>query len=169
MKSNSCLPSGPVIHPTPGRVLWYYPGGLDQLADGEQPRAATVAYVYGDHCINIGFLNVNGQACHATSVVLLQPGDELTESGFCCWLPYQLGQAKAAVSHEDNAPVSSSAPEPRYHDVLVLYPAIKAAMDELSGLKPGASNQVDRAFNTLHRAYWSETPAPVGAAELRPV
>lgn len=54
------------------------------------------------------------------------------------------------------------------HATEVLYPGIKAAMDELGWLHNGFNDSVDRAFNHLHRAYWSETPAPESAPALRP-
>lgn len=50
----------------------------------------------------------------------------------------------------------------------VLYPAIKTAMTELGAVPAGENPAVDRAFNALHAAYWSECPAPASAAPLRP-
>lgn len=55
------------------------------------------------------------------------------------------------------------------HSRYVLYPLICQAMDELSKLRPGFNAQVDKAFNLLHGAYWSETPAPADVAQLRSV
>lgn len=49
----------------------------------------------------------------------------------------------------------------------VLYGAIKAAMEELGELHPGFNDHVNRAWNHLHRAFWSEVPAPVSAPGLR--
>lgn len=54
------------------------------------------------------------------------------------------------------------------HAVKVLYPAIKAAMAELESLHPDFNDAVNRAYNHLHGAFWSECPAPVGAPGLRP-
>jgi hypothetical protein len=53
------------------------------------------------------------------------------------------------------------------HASKVLYPAIKAAMAELDQLPEAFNFTVNRAFNTLHDAYWSETPAPASAAPKR--
>lgn len=53
------------------------------------------------------------------------------------------------------------------HASAVLYPAIKAAMAELSKLHDGFNMGVNRAFNILHDAFWSEVPAPAGAAGKR--
>lgn len=86
-----------MIQPTVGRVVWFTPqtgaGGAFQR-DVEQPLAAQIAYVHGDTLINIGFLDQDGVHHSATSVPLLQEGDDKPEQGrFCTWMPYQLGQA----------------------------------------------------------------------------
>lgn len=49
----------------------------------------------------------------------------------------------------------------------VLYPAIGSAMDELETLHAGFNDAVNRAYNHLHRAFWSEAPAPASAPGLR--
>lgn len=54
------------------------------------------------------------------------------------------------------------------HASAVLYPAIKRAMEELETLHPGFNFAVNRAFNHLHDAFWSECPAPASAAPKRP-
>ena len=50
----------------------------------------------------------------------------------------------------------------------VLYPAIERAMSELETLPPAFNFAVNRAFNHLHDAFWSECPAPASAAPKRP-
>jgi hypothetical protein len=82
-----------VIKPTNGRVVWYYPDGLKGLDAGDQPRPATVAYVHSDNCINIGYLDVNGNPKNATSVRLLQDDEPAPAFPFAMWMPYQKGQA----------------------------------------------------------------------------
>ena len=54
------------------------------------------------------------------------------------------------------------------HASAVLYPAIERAMSELGTLHPGFNFAVNRAFNHLHDAFWSECPAPASAAPKRP-
>lgn len=54
------------------------------------------------------------------------------------------------------------------HASCVLYPAIAAAMVELGLLHESFNYSVNRAFNRLRAAYWSEVPAPANAAPLRP-
>jgi hypothetical protein len=83
-----------MIKPSIGRVVWFQPAKpLDQpLRD--QPFSASVAYVWGDRMINIGYLDGNGVAHNATSVTLLQDDDPIPSTGyFAQWMPYQVGQA----------------------------------------------------------------------------
>ena len=53
------------------------------------------------------------------------------------------------------------------HATKVLYPAIKAAMDELEKLPPHFSLDANKAFNILRKAFWSEAPAPASASPER--
>jgi len=79
-----------MIKPTVGRVVWYWPSGKAEKELGAQPLAAQIAFVHDDHCINIGYLDRNGFAYAATSVPLVQEGDEMIPTGpFCEWMPYQ--------------------------------------------------------------------------------
>lgn len=95
-----------VITPTPGRVVWYHPS-QDEInaaqfacSDPSQPLAATVAYVWNDRMVNLSVVDQNGNQFRRTSVALVQPGDEpkhTSEGPFATWMPYQIGQAKAAA------------------------------------------------------------------------
>lgn len=53
------------------------------------------------------------------------------------------------------------------HASAVLYPAIDLAMRELSKLHEGFNMEVNRAFNILRDAFWSECPAPASAVPKR--
>ncbi len=90
------------IPPTVGRVVLYYEHGKTQLDAGEQPQVALVAYVHGDRLVNLAIFDRNGNSVVAppTSVVLVQPGDEVPQHAFCCWLPHQLAQT---VRHAQSA------------------------------------------------------------------
>jgi hypothetical protein len=95
-----------MIKPTVGRKLHYYPivdqdnrcldGGLNYQSG--QPIDANIVYVHGDNCINIAGFDHNGKQFARTSVRLVQDDEpELTpDTGYCKWMPYQVGQAKAA-------------------------------------------------------------------------
>ena len=53
------------------------------------------------------------------------------------------------------------------HAAAVLYPAIERAMGELSKLHEDFNMEVNRAFNILRDAFWSECPAPASAVPKR--
>ena len=84
-----------MIKPTVGRVVWYYKDGLP-LDVNIQPRAALIAYVWGDRMVNLGGFDQNGVPFNATSVTLLQEGDDpsFPTQPVAVWMPYQVGQAK---------------------------------------------------------------------------
>lgn len=77
--------------------------------------------------------------------------------------------ASIALPVVDPGPDSLERAHADTHASAVLYPAIKAAMEELQSLHPGFNDAVNRAFNHLHGAFWSECPAPASAPPLRPV
>lgn len=84
-----------MIKPTIGRVVWFHePFKPDTL---EQPRAAIVCYVHSDRCVNLAVFDENGNTSGKTSVPLRQEGDVAPSGEFCEWMPYQIGQAKAAA------------------------------------------------------------------------
>lgn len=79
-----------MIKPTIGRVVWYrQPGSTDE----QQPNAAIVCYVHSDECVNLTWFDYSGGTFSATSVFLYQNEGEKPSSGFCEWMPYQIGQA----------------------------------------------------------------------------
>lgn len=95
-----------MIQPTIGRVVWYWPaqnaGGWSEMAwDGQQPMAATIAYVHNDTCVNLSVVDHDGKSHDVTSVTLLQAEDaQRPEGGFCEWMPFQKGQAAKTEAAE---------------------------------------------------------------------
>ena len=88
-----------MIVPTVGRVVWYWKDGETQIRAGEQPCAAMVAFVHSDTCINIGYLDHNGNHHNSTSVRLVQD-EQVTEDmqePFCTWMPYQKQVASGEI------------------------------------------------------------------------
>jgi len=77
-----------IITPTIGRVVWYQ--SAERTA---QPYAALVTYVHSDRMVNLGGFTANGVPFAATSVTLVQDGDEKPAYSYCEWMPYQKGQA----------------------------------------------------------------------------
>lgn len=99
-----------MIVPTVGRVVWYYKNGLADTLAEQQPRAAIVSFVHNDRCVNLAIFDRGGNNYGQLSVVLIQEGDDPPSNGklaFCCWMPYQIGQAKRHA--EKNATGSASA------------------------------------------------------------
>jgi hypothetical protein len=94
-----------IIDPTPGRVLWYYPGGREEFDAGAPACAAMIAFVNpllaGDtqQTVNLNYLQYSGIPSAVTDVPLWQneEGSEAPESPFCMWMPFQKGQAAAAA------------------------------------------------------------------------
>ena len=87
----------PLITPTIGRVVWYYPFGADTREGSPvQPVPALIAYVHNDRHINIGGFNEDGTPLNATSVYLYHGDDDPrpVNGGFAEWMPYQTGQAR---------------------------------------------------------------------------
>lgn len=74
------------------RVVWYWDG---EASEGAQPRAAIVAHVWSDTCVNLAVFDANGVATSRTSVLLHQEGNPKPLAYFAEWMPYQIGQAKA--------------------------------------------------------------------------
>lgn len=86
-----------MIKPTVGRVVWFW--SRKPAHEYEQPQAAMVAHVWSDTCVNLAIFDSNGNAVTnpPTSIRLLQEGDSIPETDhYCTWMPYQVGQAKAA-------------------------------------------------------------------------
>ena len=89
-----------MISPTVGRIVWYYPPGVSHEA---APLAAIVAKVWSDTMVNLAVFRENGDAERQTSVLLLQ-GDSYgnpSGGGWCCWMPYQKGQAAKTEALEE--------------------------------------------------------------------
>lgn len=84
-----------MIKPTIGRVVWFFPHGVGRPDEKRQPNPMLVAFVHeGGELVNLGGFNSNGQPISACSVRLLQEESQYpVVEAFCCWMPYQIGQA----------------------------------------------------------------------------
>ncbi|MCY1166562.1 hypothetical protein D9M73_65040 [compost metagenome] len=96
--------TGPtVIPPTVGRKVYYRAPkngvGLLSIYNLEQPCDATVIYVHSERMVNVLIVDHVGNLHPKTSVPFLQPGDDPAQhtNGYVEWMPYQVGQAKAAA------------------------------------------------------------------------
>lgn len=82
------------IVPSIGRVVWYWRSKEDRDDNG-QPNAALVAYVHaGDTYVNLAVFDANGVPRPQTWVRMVQEGEEIPDTNFCEWMPYQLQTAK---------------------------------------------------------------------------
>lgn len=87
-----------MITPTIGRVVLFQPMKNADQPFREQPYPGLICHVHTDTCINVAYFREDGTPDSATSVTLLQEGDDrdsLTGGRFAEWMPYQVAQAKA--------------------------------------------------------------------------
>lgn len=88
-----------MIVPTIGRVVWYWPGKSEPIAQGgDQALAALVAHVWSDRCINIAGFDANGNHFARTSVLLVQDGAPRPSAQFAEWMPYQKQVAAGQIA-----------------------------------------------------------------------
>ena len=84
-----------MIHPTPGRTVWFFPRmGDEYLGRFNPPFAAQIAYVLDDETVNLMVVNPDGTTRPEIAVRLVQEdGFEPDEDCYCVWMPFQKGQA----------------------------------------------------------------------------
>ena len=89
-----------MIKPTVGRVVLFVPKetsyAFEYCIVAEQEHAAQIACVHSDRLVNLSIIDQNGKQFRRTSVTLVQEGDPIPQCDYCKWMPYQIGQAKAA-------------------------------------------------------------------------
>lgn len=116
----------PIITPTIGRQVWFWPNGNTFGVPGasqpeafmsDQAMAATIVCVWSDRMVNLQVLDHGGAPHMLRSIRLKQAGDEDSSQAYCEWMPYQAGQAKRIDQAEG----------------IALMAQFKAAIDELSG------------------------------------
>lgn len=103
MKTASTTPA-PLIKPTVGRVVWFYPGELAFRGfnyDPAVPMAAIIAFVQSDRMVNLHVFDHAG-APHGVTSIPLHHGDEVAGDGGprCEWMPFQRGQAQAQAEQK---------------------------------------------------------------------
>ncbi|HEY4037822.1 MAG TPA: hypothetical protein VGM15_03290 [Burkholderiaceae bacterium] len=95
-----------LITPTVGRIVWYYPHRTEPIdCNPGEPLAAIVARVHNEASVTLCVFDSGGAPHVKRSVPLFQ--DEKQEqqyigvSSFCCWMPYQKGQAAKTEQLQD--------------------------------------------------------------------
>lgn len=92
-----------IIIPTIGRRVWFRPdprvGSSGFIChDDTVPMDAGIVYVWNDQLVNLDVCDHAGNHHAITSVPLIQsPFDAPAEGQYCEWMPFQKGQAKAAI------------------------------------------------------------------------
>jgi hypothetical protein len=81
-----------MISPTVGRVVWFFKYVPGQGHKG--PLAAHVCKVHSDRYVNLMVIDEEGIPRAEKTVYLVQENEESPASDYCCWMPYQIGQAK---------------------------------------------------------------------------
>lgn len=87
------------ITPTVGRKVWFYStSSIFTKLDKKTPMDATVTYVHEDGTVNLSVTDHTGISNTRRNVSLSDPQDhDSHENGeYATWMPYQVGQAKAA-------------------------------------------------------------------------
>lgn len=90
-----------IIKPTVGRKVWYRPSEQDikggMVSGNSQPIDATIVFVHSDRMVNLALFDANGMPHQRTSVDLVQDdgGASNQGGGYCEWMPFQTGQARA--------------------------------------------------------------------------
>lgn len=89
-----------MISPSIGRKVWYWPVNEPAMAQFNTELAldATVIYPWSDTCVNLSITDHTG-VVHVRTSVFLHQGDIGGRPSSSCatWMPYQMGQAKAAA------------------------------------------------------------------------
>lgn len=105
----------PVVKPTVGRRLWYWPGFEDRNALAPmhpvdhpngvpQPFDAGVLFVWSDTAVNLQITDHHGGIWFREKVRILTPGEDHNESdalGVAQWMPYQAKQAEKDKAEVD--------------------------------------------------------------------
>lgn len=154
------------ITPTVGRKVWFRPNGITALQkagtleyatdhlvinDG-QPLDATVVYVWNDRMVNLTVLDHCGHTFLATSVPMLQEGDEQPASGYYCeWMPYQKGQAaKAEATTQAGMTLEPTRIDQRDQLEYVLVSGAAARLADVPHEAAAIATGIKNVLNALH-------------------
>lgn len=96
--SGNTLDTRPLIKPTVGRRVHFWPNAEHQEAfgvfDAQQPCDAGIVYVWGNREVNVEVTGPSGVRATVQNVRLLQGDDEPVEGkSYAAWMDYQVTQA----------------------------------------------------------------------------
>jgi hypothetical protein len=92
------------IKPSIGRKVWYWQVSGAGVIDNAQAFDATVVFVHPDGLVNLNVRDHSGYSHKVANVELHDPADGSVgreedahgKGNYATWMPYQVGQAKAA-------------------------------------------------------------------------
>lgn len=109
----------PLIVPTVGRVVWYFPGESERkdgwsMSDEGVPLAAIIAGVINDKFVNLSVLDAQGVQRSRQTVFLTSGWAEENPNGFgyAAWMPYQIEQAKNQLKSDAACAVRKTPSDP---------------------------------------------------------
>lgn len=138
-----------MIKPTIGRVVLFHPNKKSELV-----FPALVCCVHNDSLINVGGFDNNGNAYGATSVPLIQDGDEAPDHGaYATWMLFQLGQAAKTeemvkLMKETNKPAQAIVQNVDHVERIVIGPSELDTLMEGSTEAPGMAEPSDEGTET---------------------
>lgn len=141
-----------MITPSIGRKVWFTPAkNYDGRTDRQQPYDATIVYVWDNRKVNLRVTDHHGHSEGVESVTLIQEGDLLPEDGrYCCWMPFQKGQAAITDKQRSALTEANSAPTPiRSMDETVLEADLRAKNLTAPRISPRDLDQAIAGFS-----YW---------------
>ena len=102
------------IGPTVGRVVWFYPAFGSPIPHIPGiPLAATIAWVEDEATVNLSVSDMSGAIWPVQNVHLVQEDSVYeTDAARAEWMPYQIGQAKAAAEPVQVETSSAAKPPP---------------------------------------------------------
>lgn len=80
-----------MIKPTVGRVVWFY---VYSPGNGHKgPLIGHVCKVHSDRHVNLSVIGEDGRQRPELTVPLVQDNEDCPAADYCCWMPFQKGQA----------------------------------------------------------------------------
>lgn len=146
--------TNPIIQPTVGRVVWFYPSqntaesGFARHADGGGPYAALIAHVWSDQLVNLSVFDANGAAHSRTSVPMYHGECDVPEHAFCGWMPYQKGQAAKTEAAEKDAAEAQPAYRQRTQREELEYNLVAGAASHLAQV-PSRAREIAQGIKVV--------------------
>lgn len=136
------------IPPTVGRVLWYWPNGMPHsgiIQDPSQPFRADICYVWPDGRVNLNVCCHNATRFERHQVPIVPTASEETPpqgTPYATWMPFQIGQAKAAERGPQAEQIPLTPPPPAKE------PIVRQDLQASAAEDPGHKNDTPAVADT---------------------